>query len=75
MEVKEKYVAALKGNVDDMDNVDKANIVNNVDRPGCVEGKPCWQEEKEKGAQSSDGDQSSSSSFLILTIFLAQGWF
>ena len=70
LEDEEKYVAALKDNVDDMDNVDNADIVNNVGRPGCVEGKTCRQEEKEKGAQSSDGDQSSSSSFLILTIFL-----
>ena len=58
-----------------MDNVDDADIVNNVDRPGCVEGKTCRQEEKEKGPQSSDGNQSSASSFLILTIFLVQGWF
>ena len=75
LEDKEKYVAALKDNVDDMDNVDNPDIVNKVDRPGCVEGKPCGQEEKEKGSQSSDGDQSSSSSFLILTIFLTQGGF
>ena len=75
MEDKEKYVAALKDNVDEMDNVDNADIVNNVDRPGCVEGKTCGQEEKEKGPQSSNCDQGSSSSFLILTIFLVQGWF
>ena len=75
MEDKEKYVAALKDNVDDMDNVDNADIVDNVDRPGCVEGKTCGQEEKEKGPQSSNCDQGSSSSFLILTIFLVQGWF
>ena len=72
LEDKEK---AVKDVVDDMDNVDNLDIVNNIDRPGCVEGKPCGHEEKEKGSQSSDGDQSSSSSFLILTIFLAQGWF
>ena len=72
LEDKEKY---NKDNVDDMDNVDNAYIVNNVDRPGCVEGEPCGEEEKEKGPQSSNGDQSSSSSFLILKIFLAHGWF
>ena len=75
MQDKEKYVAPLKDNVDDMDNFDNADIVNNVDRPGCVDGEPCGQEEKEKGPQSSNCDQSSSGSFLILTIVLAQGWF
>ena len=64
-----------KDNVDNMDNVDNADIVDIIDRPGCVEGETCGQEEKEKGPQSSNGDQSSSSSFLILKIFLAQGWF